>query len=80
MTVFCVHSHNLRGSLKSTADWTMETMASCECTALLLQDVGPTGPEGQSILKSRLEEDGHFICANCSNHNKSRSVMIIVHK
>jgi len=51
---------------------------SCECTAFLLQDVGLTGPDGPDLLRKRLK--GHSIFANSSKSNKSRSVVIIVHK
>src|SRR5690242_18841640 len=82
MIAFRVHSHNVRGSIKSTANWIAESMEenSCECTAILLQDVGATGPDGPILLKNRLRREGHFICANSSSLNKSKSVVIVVHK
>src|SRR5271155_5713295 len=80
MSAFIVHSHNLRGSLKTSVDWIAETFEhrDCECTAVLLQDVGLTDCEGPSILKRRLA--GHSIYANSSKNNKSRTVVIIIHK
>jgi len=82
MSVINVHSHNLRGSLKSSADLIVHMLASksCECTAILLQDVGLTGPDGPAVLQKGLEEKQHSIFANSSKNNKSRSVVIIVHE
>jgi len=83
MTAFQVHSHNLRGSIKaSTLDWIVNTIGNkqCECTAILLQDIGRTDPEGPSILRNHKGLEGHTIYANSSMNNKSKSVVIIVHK
>ena len=78
MSAFQVHSHNLRGSIRSSLNWIIDTMKECECTAILLQDVGETDLEGPTILKDRL--GGHHMYANSSKNNKSRSVVIIIHK
>ncbi len=78
MISLSVHSHNLRGSLKSI-DWIADSL-ECECTAVLLQDIGLTGPEGPRLLRNHKSFEGHLVYANSSNKNKSRSVCIIVHK
>jgi hypothetical protein len=50
----------------------------CECTAILLQDIGPTGPDGPVILKDVLGD--HHLYVNFKSTNKSRTVAIILHK
>ena len=74
-----VHSHNLRGSLKNYPGGILNTMENkdCECTAILLQDLGPTAPDGPPSLRGSL--GGHHIFANVKTDNKSRTVAIIVH-
>jgi hypothetical protein len=80
MTTLLVHSLNVRGSIKSSADLINSKMSSegSECTAILLQDIGITGPEGPPLLKRAAKE--HNLYINQSQTNKSRSVAIIVHK
>ena len=36
-----VHSQNLRGSIKSSLEWISTLLNNSECTAILLQDLGP---------------------------------------
>ncbi len=82
MTQVRVHSQNLRGSLDSSLNWIVSTMNDtfCECTAILLQDIGATGPEGPPTLRHALEDTKHKILTHYSPTNKSRTVAIIVHK
>ena len=51
----------------------------CECTAILLQDIGATGPEGPTVLRQVLGEN-HKILTHFSMTNKSRTVALIIHK
>ena len=65
MSAINVHSHNLRGSWRYSSEVFAEMLrdTQCECTALLLQDVGPTDLSGPAILKSCLGEDSkNMIC------------------
>src|SRR3954470_15848270 len=83
MSALNVHSHNLRGSLKYSSEIFAKTLKDpkCECTALLLQDVGATDHNGPALLKQCLGEDSkHSMFANSSKCNKSRTVAIVVHK
>src|SRR6185312_6558449 len=75
-----VHSQNLRGSLKNCIDNLHNRINNldCECTAICLQDLGPTGPDGPPLLRQSLGE--HSIFVNSKSNNKSRTVAIIVHK
>lgn len=75
-----VHSQNLRGSWTSSSTWIESTIedSNCECTAILLQDIGPTDLDGPPILRNALK--GHKIIANFSTTNKARTVAIIIHK
>ena len=52
--------------------------SDCECTAICLQDIGITGPDGPPLLRRSLGEHSLFVNSNSSN--KSRTVAIIVHK
>ena len=69
-----VHSHNLRSALKNYPGNILSTMENndCECTAILLQDLGATGPDGPPSLKGSL--GGHHIFGNSKTDNKSRTV------
>src|SRR5579862_4103294 len=81
MTSITVHSQNLRNSLNSSIMQSLVDLMNnqdCECTAILLQDLGPTDLEGPYILRRALGE--HRVVANYSKKNKSRTVAIIVHK
>ena len=80
MTELNVHSHNLRGSLKSSIDHIVSLMddSECECTAICLQDVGLTGPDGPPLLRKRLGD--HSLFVNSKSSNKSRTVALIIHK
>src|SRR5690349_7208283 len=71
---------DLRGSIKNSFQWITSTLndSDCECTAILLQDIGLTGPEGPPLLRNVLGE--HKILAHYSVKNKARTVAIIVHK
>ena len=53
-----VHSQNLRGSLKNCIDNLHNRINNldCECTAICLQDLGPTGPDGPPLLRQSLGE------------------------
>jgi len=51
----------------------------CECTAILLQDIGLTGPEGPPLLRNAISLKGHQVVARSSGKNKSRTVAIILH-
>jgi len=75
-----VHSQNLRGSLRNYPGNIISTLEDkdCECTAILLQDLGTTGPDGPPSLRSIIGE--HHLYANSKLDNKSRTVAIIVHK
>jgi hypothetical protein len=55
----------------------METK-DCECTAILLQDIGPVGLDGTPFLRQVLGD--HKIISHYSKFNKSRTVAIIIHK
>jgi hypothetical protein len=71
----------MRGSLKNKSDNLVSLFsdkADCECTALCLQDIGLTGPEGPPLLKSNLGD--HPMYANFNHLNKARTVAIIIHK
>jgi exonuclease III len=80
MTSINVHSQNLRGNLNEESLTLISTLLSqdCECTAILLQDIGTTGPEGSPMLRSILGE--HNLNINFSSTNKARTVAIITHK
>src|SRR4051812_23809650 len=75
-----VHSQNIRGNLTDAIDNLASLMdnSDCECTAILLQDLGKTGPEGSPLLREGLGE--HHIYANSKANNKSRTVAIIIYK
>jgi hypothetical protein len=79
MIQILVHSQNMRGSL-SSLDWIVDSLndPNCECTAILLQDIGITGPEGPSTLRYALGE--HRLISHFSPNNKSRTVALIIHK
>src|SRR5690242_7558525 len=74
------HSQNRRGSLQHSSDWILSTLndPNRECTAVLLQDIGMTGPDGPPSLRNPLGD--HKILAHSSSNNKSRTVAIIIHK
>ena len=79
MTQIVVHSQNICGSLNYAVDLISSILESdCECTAILLQDMGLRGPEAPPILRQALGENQ--IVVNFSNSNKARNVGIIVHK
>ena len=80
MTNILVHSQNLRGSLKEELLTMISSLLNqdCECTAIFLQDIGLTGPEGPPILKNILGD--HKLFVNFSPINKARTVAIILHK
>jgi exonuclease III len=80
MIKMTVHSQNLRGSLTSSLEWIVSLLNDpiSECTAILLQDIGITGPEGPSILRHCLGE--HKLITHFSPTNKSRTVALIIHK
>src|SRR5690348_11989933 len=80
MTQINVHSQNLRGCVQATASWILSTLndAECECTAILLQDIGLTELNGPPFLRNVLGE--HPIFANFSMNNKARNVAVIVNK
>src|SRR6185437_1312750 len=76
-----MYSQNIRGSLTNKIDNPVGLFsqdADCECTALCLQDLGFTGPDGPPLLRNSLGD--HYIYANFSQHNKARAVAIVVHK
>jgi hypothetical protein len=75
-----VHSQNLRGSFQSSLERITFLMndTDCECTAILLQDIGITGPDGPPLLHQVLGE--HKLITNYSLRNKTRTVAIIIHK
>ena len=75
-----VHSQNLRGSFQSSLERITFLMndTDCECTAILLQDIGITGPDGPPLLHQVLGE--HKLVTNYSSRNKTRTVAIIIHK
>ena len=75
-----VHSQNMRGSLTDKVDHLVSLFskdADCECTALCLQDLGLTGPDGPPLLRKSFGD--HSIYANSSKNNKARTVAIVVH-
>src|ERR1044071_6425238 len=76
-----VHSQNVRGSIKGSVTWILSTIndPNCECTAILLQDIGLTGPEGPPLLRNALSPHGHHLMAHCSRNNKAKTVAIVVH-
>ena len=78
MTQIVVHSQNLRGTLTNSLEEIISLLNDCECTAILLQDIGLTGPEGPPILRQVLGE--HKLFVNFSLSNKARTVGIIIHK
>jgi hypothetical protein len=79
MTDVRVHSQNLRGSMShSLSTLTQFLNDDCECTTILLQDVGPTSSEGTPLLRRSLVDHTAFF--NFSKTNKSKSVGIIVHR
>ena len=73
-----VHSQNMRGCLKKNVDNLKSLLddIDCECTAICLQDIGPTAQEGPPLL--RLGE--HHLYVNFKPTNKARTVAIILHK
>ena len=73
-----VHSQNLRGCLTKNADSLKSLLddTDCECTAICLQDIGPTAQEGPPLL--RFGE--HHLYVNFKPTNKARTVAIILHK
>jgi exonuclease III len=79
MTQITVHSQNLRGSMVKSLDSLSSLMQSdCECTAIVLQDIGMIDTEGNPILRRILGD--HKILVNFSDVNKARTVGIIINK
>jgi len=79
MTQITVHSQNLRGSMVKSLDSLSSLMQSdCECTAIVLQDMGMIDTEGNPILRRILGD--HKILVNFSDVNKARTVGIIINK
>ena len=80
MIQISVHSQNLRGSFQNSLEniTSLINNNECECTAILLQDIGVTGPDGPPLLHQVLGE--HRLVTNCSSRNKTRTVAIIIHK
>src|ERR1051325_3351192 len=80
MTTLVVHSLNLRGNLKNSADFISSKINNdeSECTAILLQDIGICGPEGSPLLRRAVKDNSLLV--NFSEHNKSKSVALIIHK
>src|SRR4051812_16382998 len=75
-----VHSQNIRGCLNKVIDSLISIIndISCECTAILLQDIGVTGPDGPPLLRENLGD--HTLYVNSKPNNKARTVAIILHK
>ena len=80
MMQIIVHSQNLRGNLNEESLTLITSLLSvgCECTSILLQDIGLTGPEGPPILRDVLGD--HHLLINFSMTNKARTVALIIHK